>query len=117
MGPDRYAVQVEERDSHQGYELDRIDLLVAYRGDMGEALTVGFNENPSPDACGDGASQSVDLTFDAAAAKEIYDVVAVVRKNVGDCGHLKATVEKSRYIYVEKGYRLVGAVTQSPSLL
>ena len=106
-GPDRYGVLVHQLDSHQGYQLDRIDLLLAYKRIMRQALSIGFNESPSPDACGDGAQQSVDLTFNVAGSKEFYDALAVVRENAGQCGHLKATVQRSRYEYAAGDYRLV----------
>jgi hypothetical protein len=106
-GPDRYALQVHQQDDHQGYELDRIDLLVPYQKDIRRALTVGFNESPSPGACGDGSPQATDLNFDTQGAKEFYDALTVVRKNAGECGHLRPTVEQGRYTYAAGVYRLV----------
>lgn len=106
-GPDRHAVLVHQQDDHQGYELDRIDLLLPYRDNVRRALTVGFNESPSPDACGDGSPQSTDLTFDTQGSRELYDVLTIVRKNAGECGHLRPAVQQERYAYADGAYRLV----------
>ena len=106
-GPDRHAVLVHQQDDHQGYELDRIDVLLPYRENIRRALTVGFNESASPDACGDGSPQSTDLTFDIHSSGELYDALTIVRKNDGECGHLRPTVQQERYAYAEGAYRLV----------
>jgi hypothetical protein len=107
VGPDRYGVLLHQRDSHQGYEMNRFDLLLPDHGNIRQSLSIGFDENPSPGACEDASGQSGDLTFDTVDHKELYDVLTVVKKNEGECGHLKATVQQGRYEYAEDAYRLV----------
>jgi hypothetical protein len=105
-GPDRYALLLHQQDYHQGYELNRFDILLADDGRIRQPLSIGFNENPSPSACSDATEQSVDLSFDTAGRRELYDVLTVVKRNEGQCGHVKAIVERGRYKYVENVYRL-----------
>lgn len=104
-GPDRYALLLHQQDDHQGYELNRYDILLADNGRISHPLSIGFNENPSPDACSDAKEQSVDLTFDTVSRSELYDVLTVVKKNEGQCGHVKAIVERGHYKYIENVYR------------
>jgi hypothetical protein len=54
-----------------------------------------------------GFVESTDLTFDTQGSGELYDALAVVRKNEGECGHLRPTVEQERYRYADGAYRLV----------
>ena len=106
-GQDRYAVMLQQKDSHQGYEMNRSDLLLPDNGSIRQVLSIGFDENPSPGACEDASEQSVNLTFDTVIHKELYDVLTVVRKNEGECGRLKAIVQKGRYEYSAGAYRLI----------
>lgn len=106
-GPDKYALLLHQQAEHQGYELNRLDILLPDKGRISHPLSIGFNENPSPDACSDAKEQSVDLTFDTATHSELYDVLTVVKKNEGECGHVKAIVKQGRYEYLGNVYRLM----------
>lgn len=114
LGPQRHAVLVRLDDTHQGYEQQRINVIMALEGALVPVLSVGFDESPGADACAGGKPQSVHLEFKPGSDSTYFDALATIEKNDGDCGHLVPKLVHEHYRFQNGKYSLVPRAPTTP---
>lgn len=102
IGPDKYGVSIHITDAHQGYEDDRFEILVPYKGSLITALVDGFYEKPGDAAYIEGNNvellpQDLSIKFVPGKNPEFYDAVVRARYNDGDSQKLVRKDQTNRY--------------------